>query len=52
MAFPEFYKHVPPLVLRDSLAAALGAAEDGIIEYHYLDAVKLAGHPPNRGGRG
>lgn len=44
MKHPEFYELVPRLRLRDPLAGFLGAAEDGIIEYCYLDAVKLAGH--------
>lgn len=44
MQLPEFFDAVPPLVLRDPLAAFLGAAEDGLIEYRYADAVKLAGH--------
>ena len=44
MAFPEFFQQVPPLTLRDPLAALLGAADDGVIEYRYADAVKLAGH--------
>jgi formylmethanofuran dehydrogenase subunit E len=30
--------------MRDPLAAFLGAAEDGLLEYSYLDAVRLAGH--------
>lgn len=44
MAFPEFFEHVPPITLRDPLAAMLGASDDGVIEYRYADAVKLAGH--------
>lgn len=44
MAFPEFFQQVPPLTLRDPLAELLGAADDGVIEYRYADAVKLAGH--------
>lgn len=44
MQFPDFYRAVPRLKVRDPLAAFLGAAEDGIIEYGYEDAVKLAGH--------
>lgn len=44
MAFPEFFRHVPPLVLQDPLAALLGATDDGVIEYRYEDAVRLAGH--------
>lgn len=44
MAFPDFFADVPPLRLHDGLAELLGAASDGVIEYHYADAVKLAGH--------
>lgn len=44
MAFPAFFEQVPPILLRDPLAALLGAAEDGLIEYRYADAVRLAGH--------
>ena len=44
MAFPDFFAQVPSLTLRDPLANLLGAADDGIIEYRYSDAVKLAGH--------
>ncbi len=44
MPFPDFFDAVPPLVLRDPLADFLGAAEGGLIEYRYSDAVKLAGH--------
>lgn len=35
---------MPPICVADPLAALLGAAKDGHIAYHYLDAVKLAGH--------
>ena len=44
MAFPEFFQQVPSITLRDKLADILGAATDGVIEYNYADAVKLAGH--------
>jgi len=44
MALPDFFDAVPPLMLRDPLADFLGAAADGLIEYRYSDAVKLAGH--------
>lgn len=44
MAFPEFFARVPSVTLKDPLAQFLGAAEDGLIEYGYADAVKLAGH--------
>ena len=44
MSFPAFFADVPSITLRDPLARFLGAAEDGLIEYRYEDAVKLAGH--------
>ena len=44
MQFPEFFATAPRITLRDPLAAFLGAAADGIIEYGYVDAVRLAGH--------
>jgi hypothetical protein len=44
MKTPAFYDAVAPIALTDPLAELLGAAEGGRIEYHYRDAVKLAGH--------
>jgi hypothetical protein len=44
MQYPEFFDQVRSVVLRDPLAGFLGAAEGGILEYRYIDAVKLAGH--------
>lgn len=44
MSYPEFFAVVPSLSLHDPLAQILGAADDGLIEYGYTDAVKLAGH--------
>lgn len=44
MRTPAFFDDVPTITLADPLAETLGAAEGGIIEYDYLDAVKLAGH--------
>jgi hypothetical protein len=44
MRYPAFFDAVPPIVVRDPLAEFLGAIEDGIVEYRYVDAVKLAGH--------
>lgn len=44
MAFPSFFSEIGPIVVRDRLAAFLGAADGGVIEYRYADAVKLAGH--------
>ena len=44
MRTPAFYDEAPAIVLRDALAETLGAAADGLMEYRYIDAVKLAGH--------
>lgn len=44
MNFPDFYELAPVIQTRDPFAALLGAARDGLLEYHYLDAVRLAGH--------
>ena len=44
MSYPEFFAAVPRLTLHDPLAELLGAAGNGLIEYRYTDAVKLAGH--------
>ncbi len=44
MQTPDFFDQAPSIVMVDALAQALGATPDGLIEYRYLDAVKLAGH--------
>jgi hypothetical protein len=44
VAFPPFFSEVPPIIVHDRLAEFLGAADGGIVEYRYADAVKLAGH--------
>jgi hypothetical protein len=44
MHFPEFFDVVPRITVRDPLAALLGAAREGVIEYGYADVVKVAGH--------
>jgi formylmethanofuran dehydrogenase subunit E len=44
MTYPAFFDDVAPITLYDPLAEFLGAVDDGLIEYRYLDAVKLAGH--------
>lgn len=44
MRYPEFFDQVPRIALRDPLGEFLGAFPDGVVEYGYLDAVKLAGH--------
>lgn len=44
MTFPDFFAAAPSIRMRDPLAELLGSAVDGIIEYRYVDAVRLAGH--------
>ena len=41
---PAFFDEAPAILVHDALAEFLGAAEGGIVEYRYADAVKLAGH--------
>ena len=44
MQYPAFFDSAPRLVIYDPLSGFLGATESGILEYRYLDVVKLAGH--------
>ena len=44
MNYPKFYDSIKPIIFKDNLSDMLGAFEDGIIEYTYLDVVKAAGH--------
>ncbi len=44
MKFPDYFDQAAVLALYDPLAEVLGAAEDGVLEYRYADAVSLAGH--------
>ena len=44
MSHPDFFDEVPGISLYDPLAEFLGAAEDGVLQYGYIDAVRLAGH--------
>ena len=44
MHTPDFFEQAPAIVMYDALSQLLGATRDGLIEYRYLDAVKLAGH--------
>lgn len=44
MSYPAFFDLAPKITMQDPLAALLGAASDGVIEYSYGDIVKLAGH--------
>ena len=42
--FPSFFNQAPTITVQDALANFLGAAENGILTYHYADAVRLCGH--------
>jgi len=44
MSHPDFFDDVPKISLYDPLAEFLGATTDGILQYGYFDAVRLAGH--------
>lgn len=44
MSLPTFYAEAPRIIVRDALAQFLGASDDGLFEYEYADAVRLAGH--------
>ena len=44
MNYPSFYDSIEKIKLQDKLSSFLGAFEDGIIEFSYLDIVKCAGH--------
>lgn len=44
MRYPNFFDAVPKISLHDPLAEFLGATQGGILQYGYIDAVRLAGH--------
>lgn len=44
MSLPAFFADAPRVLVRDPLAELLGAADGGLIEYSYADAVRVAGH--------
>lgn len=44
MQYPDFFDAVESISLIDPLADFLGAFEDGIVTFNYLDVVKSAGH--------
>jgi len=44
MNYPSFYNDIETIQLKDSLSSFLGAFEDGVIEFSFLDVVKSAGH--------
>ena len=45
MDHPAFFDEAPRILVRDPLADLLGAAAGGLLEYRYLDAVRLAATP-------
>lgn len=44
MNFPDFFEQAPVIPTCDRFAETLGAAKGGMLEYRYVDAVRLAGH--------
>lgn len=44
MNYPEFFNKIEKIKLKDDLSNFLGATEDGLIEFSYIDVVKTAGH--------
>ena len=44
MHLPNFFSDAPVIQVRDELSRLLGVPADGVIEYRYVDAVRLAGH--------
>lgn len=44
MQYPKFFDEIESITLQDDLADFLGAFDQGIIEFSFLDIVKAAGH--------
>lgn len=44
MKYPDFYNQIETIKLQDELSHFLGATQDGMVEFSYLDIVKGAGH--------
>ena len=44
MNYPNFFDEIETIKLQDKLADFLGATENGLIEFSYVDVVKTAGH--------
>ena len=44
MKYPDFFDTVKTIELKDALSQLLGAFEEGMISFSYLDVVKSAGH--------
>ncbi len=44
MTYPKFFEEIETIKLQDDLSDFLGAFNDGIIEFSFLDIAKSAGH--------
>ena len=44
MTYPAFFETTASITLKDPLSEILGAFDEGLITYTYLDVVKTAGH--------
>jgi len=44
MSYPNFFKSIETIKVKDPLSNVLGVFEDGEYEFNYLDIVKSAGH--------
>ncbi|MCJ8326076.1 MAG: formylmethanofuran dehydrogenase subunit E family protein [Campylobacterales bacterium] len=44
MNYPKFYDNIENIKVQDNLASFLGAFNEGIYDFSYLDIVKSAGH--------
>lgn len=44
MTMPAFHSKVPTITMYEPLARTLGLNADGLVEYRYDDAVRVAGH--------
>ncbi|WP_420475748.1 hypothetical protein [Noviherbaspirillum sp. ST9] len=44
MNTPAFFDQAPVITVYDGLVQFLGACDDGLLTYRYIDAVRLAGH--------
>ncbi|NQY22074.1 MAG: hypothetical protein HRT40_12355 [Campylobacteraceae bacterium] len=44
MNYPKFYDNIENIKVQDTLASFLGAFNEGIYDFSYLDIVKSAGH--------
>jgi hypothetical protein len=44
MSMPAFHAQAPRITMEEPLARVLGVTADGLVEYRYDDAVRVAGH--------